>query len=118
MEEEKRRAQRFLYAEPVAYGRFNVTVSGGALAGNISLTGISLRIHHVVPMGSILDLQLRLGDAPSVIAVKAQVVRMRQVLSDDCFEIGLKFLEDEECSKAVGAYINACKVNQTMNKGV
>jgi len=63
-------------------------------------------------MGTILELQLRLGDSPKVIWAKAEVVRMRQVLSDDCFEIGLKFVKDEECIKAVGKYVNDCRLNQ------
>ena len=57
-------------------------------------------------MGIILELQIRLGQSPKVIWVKAQVVRVREVLSEDCYEIGLKFIKDEECIRAIGKYIN------------
>ncbi len=86
----------------------DVTVNG-SVAGNISLSGISLKVQGFVPMGAVLELQIRLGQSPKVIWAKAQVVRMREVLSEDCYEIGLKFIKDEECIKAVGEYINACR---------
>ena len=108
MEGDKRIAPRFLYSEPVAYGQPEITING-SVAGNISLSGLSLKVQGFVPMGSILELQLRLGQSPKIIWVKAQVVRVREVLSDDCYEIGLQFVRDEECIKAVGRYINDCR---------
>jgi hypothetical protein len=114
MHEDKRLSPRFLFSEPVAFTLSEVIVNG-SVAGNISLSGISLRVQGFVPMGSILELQLRFGQSPKVIWARAQVVRMREVLSEDCYEIGLKFIRDEECIKAIGKYINACRsesVNQ------
>ena len=111
MDEEKRVSPRFLFSEPVAYARPDVIVNG-SVAGNISLIGMSLRVQEFVPIGVILELQIRFGQSPQVIWVKAQVVRVREVLSEDCFEIGLKFIKDEECIKAVGKYINECRLNQ------
>jgi hypothetical protein len=106
MNDDKRAAPRFLFSQPVAYGIPEVTVNG-SIAGNISLSGMSLKVQEFVPMGSVLELQIRLGQTSSkVIWVKAQVVRMREVLSEDCFEIGLKFINDENCKKAIGEYIN------------
>ena len=67
-------------------------------------------------MGAVLELQIRFGQSPKVIWVKAQVVRVREVLSEDCYEIGLKFIKDEECIKAVGEYINACRSKSTNKK--
>jgi hypothetical protein len=111
MVEDKRVAPRFLFSEPVEYAKSEVTING-SVAGNISLSGISLRVQGFVPMGTILELQIRLGQSARVIWVQAQVVRIREVLSDDCYEIGLKFVRDEECIKAVGTYVNACRLNQ------
>jgi hypothetical protein len=111
MDSDKRTSPRFLFSGPVAYAQPEITVNG-SVAGNVSLNGMSLKVQEFVPMGVILELQIRLGQSPRVIWVKAQVVRIREVLSEDCFEIGLKFIKDEECIKAVGEYINACRPNQ------
>ncbi len=108
MNEDKRVSPRFLFSEPVAYGTPEVTVNG-SVAGNISLSGISLKIQGFVPMGTILELQICLGKSPKVIWAKAQVVRIREVLSEDCNEIGLKFVKDVNCIKAIGEYIDACR---------
>jgi hypothetical protein len=112
MDEDKRTAPRILFSEPVEYIQSEVFVNG-SLAGNISLSGVSLRVQGFVPMGSILELQLRFGKSPKIIWARGQVVRIREVLAEDCYEIGLKFIEDEECIKAVGEYINACRFKST-----
>jgi len=111
MVEDKRVCSRFLFSQPVEYAQPDVTVNG-SIAGNISLSGISLRVQGFVPMGAFLELQIRLGTSPKVTWVRAQVVRMREVLSDGCYEIGLKFVKDEECIKAVGKYISDSCLNQ------
>jgi len=111
MYEDKREFPRFLFSGPVEYAQPELTVNG-SVAGNISIGGISLRVQEFVPVGVILELQIRLDQSPKVIWAKAQVVRVREVLSDDCYEIGLKFIPDEECIKAVGKYINDCRLNQ------
>jgi hypothetical protein len=111
MHEDKRLSPRFLFSEPVAYAQPQVIVNG-SVAGNVSLSGMSLRVQEFVPMGVVLELQIRLGQSSKVIWAKAQVVRVREVLSEDCFEIGLKFIKDEECVKAIGEYINDCRLNQ------
>ena len=112
MNEDKRVSPRFLFSEPVAYTQPEATVNG-SVAGNISLSGMSLRSQEFIPVGFILELQIRLGKSPKVIWVKAKVARVRKGLSDDCYEIGLKFIKDEECIKAVGQYINACRYKST-----
>ena len=112
MDEDKRVSPRFLFSEPVAYAQPEVIVNG-SVAGNVSLSGMSLRVQEFVPIGVILELQIRFGQSSKVIWTKAQVVRVRQGLSEDCFEIGLKFIKDEECIKAVGQYINACRYKST-----
>jgi len=111
MSEDKRVVPRYLFSEPVAYGHPEISVNG-SIAGNISLNGISLKVQGFVPMGTTLELQLRLGNSPEVIWVKAQVVRVRQVLSFDCFEIGLRFVKDEITMRAIGRYIMSCRSNQ------
>jgi len=111
MEDEKRIAPRFIFSDPVAFGQPEIAVNG-SVAGNISLSGLSLKVQGFVPMGTILELQLRLGQSSRVVWAKAQVVRVREVMSDECYEVGLKFVKDEECIKAVGAYISACRLNQ------
>ena len=108
MPEDKRVAPRFLFSEPVAFALPEVMVNG-SVAGNISMSGMSLKVQGFVPMGVVLELQIRLGSSPKVIWVKAQVVRVREALSEDCYEIGLQFIKDENCIKAVGEYINACR---------
>ena len=108
MQENKRATPRFLFSEPVAVSLPEVSINGG-IAGNISLGGMSLKVQGFVPMGIILELQLRFGQSPKVIWAKAQVVRVRQVLNEDCYEIGLKFIRDEACAKAIGKYIIACR---------
>ena len=112
MHDDKRVSPRFLFSGPVAYSQPDVIVNG-SVARNISLSGISLRTQEFVPMGIILELQIRLGQTPKVIWVKAEVVRVREVLSEDCYEIGLRFINDSECLKAVGEYIDTCRLNQT-----
>jgi hypothetical protein len=104
MHEDKRVSPRFMFAEPVAYTFPEVTVNG-SVAGNISLSGISLKVQGIVPIGTILELQIHLDRSPKVIWVKAQVVRIREVLSEDCFEIGLKFIREEVSIRAIGEYI-------------
>jgi hypothetical protein len=108
MDQDKRIAPRFSFPQPVAFG-FPEVVVNGSIAGNISASGISLKVQEFVPMGAVLELQLRLGPSSKIVWVKAQVVRMREVLSEDCFEIGLKFINDENALKAISEYIN----NQT-----
>ncbi len=110
--EEKRASPRFLFSEPVAY-RQPENIPNGSVAGNISLSGMSLRVQEFVPVGAILELQICLGQSPKVILAQAQVVRIREALSEDCYEIGLKFIEDKECIKAVGEYINTCRSKST-----
>ena len=105
MYEDKRVYPRFLFSGPVEYALPDMTVNG-SVAGNISLSGMSLKVLGFVPMGAVLELQIRLGQSPKVIWAKAQVVRVREVLSDDCYEIGLKFIEDKECVEAVSEYIS------------
>ena len=112
MDEEKRISPRFLFSEPVEYALPEMTVNG-SIAGNISLSGMSLRVQEFVPMGAVLELQIRLGQSPKVVWAKAQVVRVREVLSEDCYEMGLKFIEDKECLKAVGEYINTYRPKST-----
>ena len=105
MPENRRADPRFAYfLNRCLIAASEVSVNG-CVAGNISLSGISLRVQGFVPVGTVLELQIRLGKSPKVIWAKAQVVRIRQVLAEDCYEIGLKFIRDEECIKAVGAYI-------------
>lgn len=111
MDQDKRVAPRFSFVEPVSYGVPEVNVSG-SLASNISLSGISLRVQGIVPVGTILELQIRLGQSTQVTWAKAKVVRIREVLSEDCFEIGLQFIRDEECTKAVGRYVNSLRDEQ------
>ena len=108
MSQEKRAHPRFVFSEPVTYGEPEITVNG-SVAGNISLGGISLRVQEFVPMGTILELQIRLGQSPKIIWVKAHVVRIREVSSEDCYEIGLRFINNEACMKAIGKYIDACR---------
>ena len=112
MSEDKRVSPRFLFSEPVAYTFPEVAVNG-SVAGNISISGISLKVQGIVPIGSILELQIRLDQSPKVIWVKAEVVRMREVLSEDCFEIGLRFVRNEECIRAIGEYVTARRSETT-----
>jgi len=109
MLEEKRVSQRFLFSEPVTYLKPEVSISG-SVAGNISVSGISLKVQEFVPIGSILELQVCLGNSPKLICLKGEVVRMRETLSEDCYEIGLKFIKDEESLRAIGEYINTCQL--------
>jgi hypothetical protein len=111
MDENKRVDPRFLFSEPVFYSAPQVSVNG-SIAGNVSLSGMSLKVQGFVPVGAILELRLRLGQSPRIIWAKAKVVRTREVLADDCWEIGLKFVKDEEVIRAIGAYIYAGRSNQ------
>jgi c-di-GMP-binding flagellar brake protein YcgR len=106
MYEDKRASPRFLFSEPVAYGTPDVMVNG-SVARNISLSGISLRVQGFVPIGTVLELQLRLGKSIQVIWTKAEVVRVREVMAADCYEIGLRFVRNEACTKAISEYIHA-----------
>ena len=115
MEGDKRVHPRFLFSEPVAFSLPGVSVNG-CVAGNISLGGISLKVQGFVPIGTILELQIRFGQSPQVIWVKAQVVRMREVSSEDCYEIGLKFCNDKESIKAIGKHVSVCRSESTQQK--
>lgn len=110
MEYNKRANPRFLFSEPVVYAKPEIAVSG-SLAGNISLGGISLKVQEFVPVGTVLELQIRLENPSKVVMAKAQVVRVRE-FADESYEIGLKFIRDEQCLKAVGEYLNTCRSNQ------
>ena len=59
MVEDKRASPRFLFSEPVAYVQSGVVVNG-SVAGNVSLSGISLKVQEFVPMGIFLELQIPL----------------------------------------------------------
>ena len=61
MDGDKRIAPRFLFSEPVTFSLPELGVNG-SIAGDISLGGISLRVQGFVPMGVILELQIRFGD--------------------------------------------------------
>ena len=117
MEEDKRTSPRFSFSEPVAYGHSDISVSG-SVAGNISLSGISLKVQGFVPIGTILELQVHLDQSPKILWLKGQVVRVREVLSEGCFEIGIKFIQDEECIKAIGQYLQATAGLNQQNKSV
>ena len=112
MDEEKRVAPRFSFVEPVSCGVADCTVNG-AVAGNISLSGVSLRVQQFIPVGAVLELQIQLERLAKVLWVKAKVVRVREVLTEDCYEIGLQFFRDEECIKAVGRYTNNCRAERS-----
>jgi hypothetical protein len=112
MDDNKRVEPRFLFSEAVAFSLPQVSVNGG-IAGNISLNGMSLKVQEFVPMGVVLELQIRFGTSPKVVWAKAKVVRVRQVLADGCYEIGLRFVRDEECTRAIGEYINGCRSKST-----
>ncbi|MDE2028726.1 MAG: PilZ domain-containing protein [Candidatus Omnitrophica bacterium] len=105
MDGDKRTSQRFLFSEAVSFGLPEVSVNG-SVARNISLSGISLKVQGFVPVGTVLELQIRSLESPKVIWVKAKVVRIRQV-SEDCYEAGLKFIRDDESIRAIGAMIYA-----------
>ena len=111
MNPDKRLSPRFSFTEPVVFAQPQIGNHNG-VAGNISLSGMSLRVQGFIPMGTVLELQICLGDSPKLIWVKAQVVRMREALSEDCYEVGLRFIHDEECIKAIGKYLVACRSNQ------
>ena len=111
MDGDKRIVPRFLFSEPVSFSLPELSVNG-SIAGNISLGGISLKVQGFIPMGVVLELQIRFGESPKVLWTKAQVVRVRQVLNEDCYELGLKFVRDEACSRAIGEYINTSGLNQ------
>jgi len=106
--QDKRAHPRFLFSEPVTYALPEMT-SGGAVAGDISLGGMSLKVQEFIPVGAMIELQVRLGETPRVVCLKAQVVRVREVMAEDCFEIGLKFYKDEESEKAIAEFINKNK---------
>jgi len=108
MDQNKRVDPRFLFSEPVSLALPEIGLNG-SIAGNISLSGISLKVQGFVPVGTVMELQVRLGKSPKVIWVKGQVVRIREVLAEGCYEIGLKFVRDEQCSRAIGEYINECR---------
>ena len=108
MDENRRGYSRLSFSESVEYTHPDVTVNG-SVAGNISLSGISLKVQEFIPMGTCLELQIPLGSSSKVIWVKGQVVRIREVLADGCYEIGLKFIKDEASMRAIGAYISAIR---------
>jgi hypothetical protein len=108
MVEEKRACSRYSFSGEVAYGSSDVTING-SLANNISLSGISLKVQGFVPMGTILELELCLPSG--VLWTKAEVVRIREISAEECYEIGLKFAEDEACKRAVGKYIDDCRLS-------
>jgi len=108
MGEDKRGYARIPFSESVEYILPDVIING-SVAGNISLSGISLKVQQFVPMGTFLELQVRLGTSPEVVWVKAQVVRIREISSEGYYEIGLRFVKDEACIRAVGAYIHASR---------
>ncbi len=109
MDGDKRLYPRFSFSEPVSYGQPETLVNG-SIAGNISLGGISLKVLGFVPIGLMMELQLPLGTSSKITWTKAQVVRVREISSEDCYEIGLKFINDVTSTKAIGAYIDACQV--------
>jgi PilZ domain len=111
MNDDKRVSPRFIFSEPVAYGVPDITVNG-SVARNISLSGISLKLQGLVPVGTILELQIRSQQSPKVIWLKAKVIRLRE-LSEDCYEAGLKFMDNDESRRAVGRLILAGLNQQT-----
>ena len=108
MNQEKRATPRFLFPEPVAYGQPEISANG-SLAGNISLGGISLKVQEFVPLGAVLELQINLGLSQKVVWIKAKVVRIRQISSEDCFEVGLRFIKDAASIKEIGEYISSSR---------
>ncbi len=108
MSAEKRAFPRFSFLQPVTYTQAELTPNGG-VAGNISLGGIALKVQEFIPVGTLLELQIHLEQSPKIIWAKAQVVRIRELSSEDCYEIGLQFLQDKELIKTLKEHIQADK---------
>ncbi|MBF0504342.1 MAG: PilZ domain-containing protein [Candidatus Omnitrophica bacterium] len=113
MYEDKRAHPRYLFCQPVGYNTYPEVTVNGSVAGNISLSGISLRVLGFVPIGTLLEMQISLGPHPEVVWVKGQVVRVREVLAVDCYEIGIKFVYDEEVIRSIGHYIKTNQLEST-----
>ncbi|MBF0511317.1 MAG: PilZ domain-containing protein [Candidatus Omnitrophica bacterium] len=111
MDENKRKTTRFSFTQPVAYSQAE-SILDGSLAGNISLGGMSLKVQSFMAVGTILELQLHLNGLATLVKVQAEVVRIREALSADCYEIGLKFIRDEGSMRAIGKYIQEHHINQ------
>ena len=106
MDENRRRYQRFDFPKPVAYSKPAVE-SNGSLGDNISVGGIALKVNEFIPVGSVLEVQLQFSNPTRVVQVQGKVVRIRESIAEDCYEVGLEFIKNEQSIRAIGEYIIA-----------
>ena len=64
-----------------------------SLTKNISLSGIMIQSDVFIPVGSLLTLELSLEKNPEVITVLAQVRWIKALFEDECFAVGLEFVD-------------------------
>ena len=64
-----------------------------SLTKNISLNGIMIESDMFIPVGSMLTLDLRLEKNPEVITVVGQVRWIKTLFEDECFAVGLEFVD-------------------------
>ena len=96
---ERRHVQRIEQETKVAFS----VMSGGefahhrklsySLTKNISLSGIMIESDVFIPVGSMLTIELSLERNPEVITVIAQVRWIKTLFEDECFAVGLEFVD-------------------------
>ena len=64
-----------------------------SLTKNISLSGIMIESGAFIPVGSMLTLELNLEKNPEVITVIGQVRWIKSLFENECFALGLEFVE-------------------------
>jgi hypothetical protein len=96
---ERRHVQRIEQETKVAFS----VMSGGefahhrkvaySLTKNISLSGIMIESNVFIPVGSMLTIELSLERNPEVISVIGQVRWIKTLFEDECFAVGLEFVD-------------------------
>ena len=106
MVDNKRNYPRFQFQEPVEYQR-SYTPTHGSVAGNISAGGIKLMAHEFVALGTVLEMQIHFANPPRNAIVKGKVVWVSELSFGERYELGIKFISDNQPVEAIGQYINS-----------
>jgi c-di-GMP-binding flagellar brake protein YcgR len=90
---EKRQYPRIDFTEPVGYQDSEEFPESGSLAGDISQSGVRIRVNEFMPLRKIVSLKLHLNNPTRVVSVRGQVMWVREVPYSENFDVGIRFLE-------------------------
>ena len=95
---DKRSYPRFPFNDPVVYktGDFSST---GSLAVDLSQGGVRIRVQKFIALRTVVSMNIHLNDPVRMLPVKGQVVWVREVPHSEIYDVGIRFLEEQNIKK-------------------